>query len=194
MRQEKIASIIQSRQPLSVGIESVHEHFRIVMDKFDAFRRLCLRRMQDSSLGDDLSKLGTALSGSGQLLEEGSELRDKLLRLTNRLSRDTINIAVIGRARQGKSRLLQSITGLSSDEIPDGSMEFCTGVRSDIINDPKADTAYAVVHFLTEQRFLEDKVMLYFEALRGYKNDITVPSSLAEFRSMKLPAIQGASP
>ena len=32
--------------------------------------------------------------------------------------------------------------------------------------------------------------MLYFEALRDYKNDITVPSSLAEFRSMKLPALQ----
>ena len=157
MRQEKIAGIIQSRQPLSVRIDGVQEHFRIVMDKFDAFRRLCSRKMQDSSLGDDLSKLGTALSGSGQILEEGSELRDKLLRLTNRLSRDTLNIAVIGRARQGKSRLLQSITGLSSDEIPDGSLEFCTGVRSDIINDPKADTAYAVVHFLTGKDSLKIK-------------------------------------
>ena len=190
MRQEKIASIIKSRQPLADKVESVQAHFRKVMDQFDGFRRLCSRKMQDSALADDMSRLGTILSGSDQLLEEGSELRDKLLRLTNRLSRDTLNIAVIGRARQGKSRLLQSITGLSSDEIPDGSLEFCTGVRSDIINDPKADTAYAVVHFLTEQRFLDEKVSLYFEELRRFKKDIAVPSSLSEFKSMSLPKIK----
>lgn len=189
MRQEKIASIIQSRRPLATKLESVQTHFRKVMDQFDGFRRLCSRKMQDSALADDLSRLGAILSGADQLLEEGSELRDKLLRLTNRLSRDTLNIAVIGRARQGKSRLLQSVTGLSADEIPDGSMEFCTGVRSDIINSPKTDTAYAVVHFLTEQRFLEDKVYLYFEELRKYKKDITLPSSVAEFRDMRLPRI-----
>ena len=190
MRQEKIAGIIKSRQPLADKVESVQAHFRKVMDQFDGFRRLCSRKMQDSALADDMSRLGTILSGSDQLLEEGSELRDKLLRLTNRLSRDTLNIAVIGRARQGKSRLLQSITGLSSDEIPDGSLEFCTGVRSDIINDPKADTAYAVVHFLTEQRFLDEKVSLYFEELRRFKKDIAVPSSLSEFKSMSLPKIK----
>lgn len=189
MRQEKIASIIQSRQPLATKLESVQAHFRKVMDQFDGFRRLCSRKMQDSALADDLGRLGTILSGADLLLEEGSELRDKLLRLTNRLSRDTLNIAVIGRARQGKSRLLQSVTGLGADEIPDGSLEFCTGVRSDIINDPKADTAHAIVRFLTEQRFLEDKVYLYFEELQKYKKDITLPSSVAEFRDMSFPKI-----
>lgn len=189
MRREKIASIIQSRQPLAQSVESVQERFRRVIDQFDAFKRLCSRKMQDSSLTNDLSKLNTVLSNSGQLIEEGTELRGKLSHLANRLSRDTLNIAVIGRARQGKSRLLQSITGLSSDEIPDGRLEFCTGVRSDIINDPKADTAYAVVEFMTEKRFLEDKVSLYFEALREYKKDITIPVTISEFRSMTLPTI-----
>lgn len=193
MRREKIASIIRSRQPLAQSVESVQERFRRVIDQFDAFRRLCSRKMQDSSLADDLSRLNTVLSNSGQLIEEGTELRDKLSHLANRLSRDTLNIAVIGRARQGKSRLLQSITGLSSNEIPDGSLEFCTGVRSDIINDPKADTAYAVVEFMTEKRFLEDKVSLYFEALREYKKDITIPVTISEFRSMSLPKIQDFS-
>jgi len=35
-------------------------------------------------------------------------------------SRSTLNIGVIGRARQGKSRLLQSLTGLGTEEIPSG--------------------------------------------------------------------------
>jgi ATPase subunit of ABC transporter with duplicated ATPase domains len=40
--------------------------------------------------------------------------------LKNRFNRDTINIGVIGRAGQGKNLLLQSLTGLSSNEIPTG--------------------------------------------------------------------------
>jgi hypothetical protein len=69
--------------------------------------------------------------------------------LKNRFSRDTLNIGVIGRARQGKSRLLQSLTGLSAAEIPDGDRQHCTGVRSTIHHSNSVDT-YGEVWFHTE--------------------------------------------
>ena len=70
-----------------------------------------------------------------------SDLNADLERLRNRFSRKALNITVIGRARQGKSRLLQTITGLSAEEIPDGNLAFCTGVRSDIVNELQVENA-----------------------------------------------------
>ena len=119
-----------------------------------------------------------------------SELRkidENLALLQNRFSRDTLNIVVIGRARQGKSRLLQTITGLSTEEIPDGNQAFCTGVRSDIINTPSTDTAYAQVSFLSERQFIEDKLAPYFRDIQEYKADLFTPSSVHEFQTMRLP-------
>ncbi|MEM7592066.1 MAG: hypothetical protein AAF383_11215 [Cyanobacteria bacterium P01_A01_bin.83] len=40
---------------------------------------------------------------------------------------------VVANARQGKSRLLRSLTGLSEDVIPDGEHGHCTSVASTII-------------------------------------------------------------
>ena len=66
-------------------------------------------------------------------------------RLYQRLNRDTINIGVIGRARQGKSTLLQKLTGLTDSEIPTSSGLPCTSVQSNIYHLDK-DT-YAKVYF-----------------------------------------------
>ena len=45
-------------------------------------------------------------------------------RLHTRFNRDSINISVVGRARQGKSRLLQAISGLGNGVIP-ASVRCC---------------------------------------------------------------------
>ncbi len=53
-----------------------------------------------------------------------------------RFSRDTINIAVIGKARVGKSEFLKSISNLSDYVIPAFSETDCTGAVSVIENKP----------------------------------------------------------
>lgn len=60
--------------------------------------------------------------------------KDELQRLQNRFSRDSVQIAFIGQARQGKSSFLQRISGLNDDTIPSSSATDCTGAISIISN------------------------------------------------------------
>ena len=66
-------------------------------------------------------------------------------RLEKRFNRETINISVVGRAGQGKSRLLQSISGVENDIIPADTGGDCTGAKSTIAN-AKGET-YAHIKF-----------------------------------------------
>ncbi|BAY89803.1 MULTISPECIES: hypothetical protein [unclassified Tolypothrix] len=109
---------------------------------------------------------------------------EALKKLRINFSRNTLNIGVVGRARQGKSRLLQSLTGLSANEIPDGNRGFCTGVKSKIYHTPNVET-YAPVWFHTEQSFLEEVIFPYYDKL----NLSSKPSTLEEFASSTLPGL-----
>lgn len=60
--------------------------------------------------------------------------KKELLRLHNRFSRENVQIAFIGQARQGKSRFLQRISGLNDEIIPSSSATDCTGAISIIKN------------------------------------------------------------
>lgn len=102
--------------------------------------------------------------------------------LWQRLNRDTINIGVIGLARQGKSTLLQKVTGLTDDEIPSSDRMPCTSVQSNIYHwDGKT---YAKVYFHSESSFLEQVIQPYYEEL-GFSN---IPKSLTEFRNSPFPS------
>jgi hypothetical protein len=106
-----------------------------------------------------------------------------LTRLKSRFSRDTLNIGVVGRARQGKSRMLQSLSGLSAVEIPDGDRLHCTGVRSTIMHNPNVES-YGEVWFHTERSFLDEVIAPYYgpELL-----NTSSPSTLQEFATNPLP-------
>jgi hypothetical protein len=110
-------------------------------------------------------------------------------KLRVRFSRDTLNIGVVGRARQGKSRLLQSLTGLTAAEIPDGDRQHCTGVRSTIHHNPTVET-YGEVWFHSERSFLDEVISPYYEKLRlGAK-----PITLEEFARKPLPPLPSDLP
>lgn len=83
--------------------------------------------------------------------------------LKKRFSRETINISVVGRARQGKSCLLQSISGLRDEVIPASNGGDCTGAKSVICNSLGQLPARATVVFYNEvelvniiQRYLDE--------------------------------------
>lgn len=84
--------------------------------------------------------------------------------LDKRFGRDTINISVIGRARQGKSRLLQTISGLCDEVIPAANGSDCTGAKSVICNSPGMSRARASVTFYTEYELVQ-QVQRYLDEL-----------------------------
>ena len=63
--------------------------------------------------------------------------------------------------KQGKSTLLQTLSGLSDHEIPARSGKACTAVRSTIYHQPKNPTE-ALVTFHTEESFLQEVILPYF--------------------------------
>lgn len=83
--------------------------------------------------------------------------------LEKRFDRDTVNISAIGRARQGKSRLLQSITGVGNAIIPADSGTDCTGAKSVVCNE-KCET-YAIIRFYTEAELVAN-VQKYLDKLQ----------------------------
>jgi hypothetical protein len=184
MRSERIAGIIERRRPLADSVDKVHGNLNQTLEPLKQFCSQCRTILQN----EEIPEVAQIYEDSARLAGDSESLRGDLERLHNRFSRNTLNIAVIGRARQGKSRLLQTITGLSTEEIPDGNLQFCTGVRSDIVNDPQTESAYARVHFLSGYRFIQENVAPYFSELQRCLPAIVCPSTVDEFRNIALPA------
>ena len=151
-RISRIKSIIDQRRPLAAKIEAAESS---IYQLASALQKVEKHRAQLISKIDDI--------GAQSLLQEvelttiqgdiNAEL-SALSKLKARFSRRTLNIGVVGRAGQGKSRLLQSLSGLSTEEIPSGDRSHCTGVRSTIHHNPNVDT-YGEVWFHSERSFLD---------------------------------------
>jgi hypothetical protein len=80
-----------------------------------------------------------------------------------RVSRHTVNIGVSGRARNGKSTLLQSLSGLGDQQIPAGRGQPVTAVRSRIFHSDTTRSAQITLH--SEASFCADVVAPYFRVL-----------------------------
>ena len=102
--------------------------------------------------------------------------------LKKRFDRDTINISVIGRAGQGKSRLLQSISGVENDVIPADSGGDCTGAKSIICND--SGETRAIVRFFTESELISN-VQEYLSRL---DSDFSL-GTISQIQSLPIDAI-----
>lgn len=177
-----IAKIIQQRRPLADKIGAVEENLKQLAAAIGELEH------QRTGLGSSQGMILPELDLTSPVLQINREL-EALAKLRVRFSRDTLNLGVVGRARQGKSRLLQSLTGLTAAEIPDGDRQHCTGVRSTIHHSPNLDT-YGEVWFHSERSFLTEVIHPYYQQLElGI-----APLSLAEFATQSLPdkQVQGA--
>ncbi|QCE32791.1 hypothetical protein FAI41_03875 [Acetobacteraceae bacterium] len=92
-----------------------------------------------------------------------SQAITSLEHLKARFSRPTLNVGVSGRARVGKSTLLQSISGLNDDQIPTGSGLPVTAVRSRIFHSDHLRRA--ILHLHTYESFRQDVLQPYHDAL-----------------------------
>jgi hypothetical protein len=133
-------------------------------------------------------QLRAALDGSGfaprvDEARSGVAEATRLLRVLGaRFARDTITIGVSGKARVGKSTLLQSISGLGQDQIPTGKGLPVTAVRSRIRHSATAERATLSLH--TFETFAAD-VLAPHHAQLGLPG---LPTSLAEFAQWPYPS------
>ena len=182
-RAQRISDIIKKRKPLVQKIEAVQGNLnslRQALRSLEENRDELVGRVDDKAIAGRLRAIEV-----GPLQQEiESELRS-LGKLKTRFSRNTLNIAVVGRAGQGKSRLLQSLTGLTGLEIPDGSHGHCTGVRSIIVHNPESDAPFADVSFYTERSFLDEVISPYHKELELSPK----PNNLEQFSNSPLPPL-----
>lgn len=73
--------------------------------------------------------------------------------LYKRFERDEVHISFVGRAGQGKSLVLQKISGLPGSIIPSADGSDCTGAKSVISNSPGEETR-AEITFYSEPEFI----------------------------------------
>lgn len=178
-REEKITKIIEKRKPLIQKIETVEKNLKKLISalhNLDVNKTRIIENAEEDTKGK-LEEINT-----NHLKSQIQDYLFELSKLKTRFSRDTINIGVVGRARMGKSRLLQSLSGLSTAEIPDGNRLHCTGVRSTIYHNPYVET-YGEVFFHTEQTFLDEVIAPYYKELELG----SCPLSIEEFAGNPLP-------
>ena len=128
--------------------------------------------------------LGISFNDAENKLNEARKSCEDAL---TRLRRDSINIGVAGKARQGKSQILQMLTGLGDAQIPTGDGDFCTASRSVVRN---GDAQSATVFFLSESDLLSKKVFPSFAPIGtkyGVGLDSRKPGNLIAFMNDTYP-------
>lgn len=103
------------------------------------------------------------------------------LQLLKKLSRNTVNVGVVGLMRMGKSTFLQTISGITSHEIPIGDLGACTSVQSNIYHHD--GNTYANIYLHSEKSFLSNIIADYYIQL----NLENPPESLSSFMNCALP-------
>ncbi|MEY3807492.1 MAG: hypothetical protein RI893_468 [Pseudomonadota bacterium] len=176
----KIDEIINKRQPLVMQIERVETQLTELNSYLQEID--CYRNLDEQLKNERLQALNI-----DHLTQAISVIQHDMQQLKIRFTRNTLNLGVVGRARQGKSRLLRSITGLNQAEIPDGNSTHCTGVRSTIRHIPNI-TPYAEAYFYSEDEFLQQIIKPYFTELVLGK----APTTLEQLASIKLPTLAKA--
>ncbi|MBN3871389.1 MAG: hypothetical protein HWQ23_14250 [Nostoc sp. JL33] len=183
LRATQIAQIIQKRRPLGQKIETVEINLKTLSA---ALRQLEKQRDQLIDRVGDPGTIGRLREIDCSAIQRSIDTELTALNsLKSRFSRNTLNIGVVGRARQGKSRLLQSLTGLSTAEIPDGDDQHCTGVRSNVHHNSEVGETYAEVWFHTERSFLDEVIAPYYEQLHLGSR----PRSIQDFADIPLPEL-----
>lgn len=154
-------------------IQKKHEFFVGLMqllDEYQTLRENILFQIANGSgeyytmsVEDPTFQQKVELADPSAVILQLQKCQKECERLEKRFNRETINISVVGRAGQGKSRLLQSISGVPNDIIPADTGGDCTGAKSTIANEPGMKL-HAKIRFYTEQEILT-QVQAYLDVL-----------------------------
>jgi predicted GTPase len=180
-RRERIATIIQQRKPFLQAIESIQARLQQRIDalvKLEQTQALLLQHNLAPGIQGRLRQLPIA-----PLRQEMEKTKRELELPKKRFSRPTINIGVVGRAGQGKSSLLQSLSDLDQEIIPSGRGGHCTGVRSIILHAPE-QPPHGEITFYAKQALLDEVITPYYQKLPQLG---PAPASIDTFINSNLP-------
>ena len=160
---QTIEEILRHRSERLPRIEAAIDHLRMVSEKIGAIDTLKQSIEQDTATGngqysamlqsDPSIKLRLDAIDTQQIKGDIAKQQERLELLKTRFSREAVQIAFVGYERQGKSRFLQSITGLNNNVIPAYSGTSCTGAVSVIHNSTEPLRAH--IQFYSEAEFFE---------------------------------------
>lgn len=143
-RHEEIQARLGAVSAVLAALESLKDRSASHQQRLHDDVKVC------SLLRDLDAKAEEAIGRTGKLVEE-------LRRLKKRTGRETLNIGVVGKPKQGKSTFLQALTGLEEAIIPTGK-DFVTGACSYLRHDPAVapGDAYAVITPYSRREFMDE--------------------------------------
>lgn len=160
-----IERVLNKRQAWQNKLQTVEGHLRELNDQLGRLQHLADEATAKADIPQDFQQRAGALTKTLDGLHHRiKEVMAKTANLQARFSKNTINIGVAGRARQGKSTILKTISGLSDLVIPTSDGLPCTGAKSRIIH--QNDDPHAVIEFYNETEFLREIVHAYYEELQ----------------------------
>ncbi len=149
-----------------------YERLKMSLEGYQALRNIMLDQINHQkgeyyamSQEDPMLQQKIELADPSAVILQLQKCQAECNRLEKRFDRETINISVVGRAGQGKSRLLQSISGVTNEIIPADTGGDCTGTKSTIAN--AYGKTYSHILFYTEQEIVT-QVNAYLEKLGAY--------------------------
>lgn len=184
-------SVGHIKERLDAVLHRRREHLPVVDEEIDRWHRV-LRLVTE--LGDAVAGAGTVAAreplhavldswDTAAMRRSAQDCLDVLATVRSRVSRNTVNIGVSGRARNGKSTVLQSLSGLDDRQIPSGRGQPVTAVRSRIYHSATDRGARLTMH--TEASFIDDVIAPYHAEL-GIR---PAPRSVPEFAEYRYPRV-----
>lgn len=172
----KITDIIEKRRKQAEHVATVIENWKNLRYKLNKINE---RKDELKEGSKDNHRLISRLDNIdfSIFVNQINQQLEELENLKSRLSRSTLNIGVVGGMRQGKSRLLQTLTGLDNNEIPTGNEGVCTRVLSKIFHANNSQKATSLVKFHSSES-LREIIHLYFDKLSLPGSKPIIPDDL----------------
>lgn len=185
---EQIDKIIDLRKSRVDELKSLREQTQTAYTAVKEFTRMqseLKNKYNDLPLNEkEGPENRIALISTDEFFECYDEFEKQLETLIERLNRDSLHISFIGRAGQGKSLLMQKISGLPGSVIPSAEGDDCTGAKSIITNVDGIGVSATIV-FFTEKEMI-DIVNRYLHKITHGKQKIY---SVNEIRRLSIPVL-----
>ncbi|MGN0298943.1 MAG: hypothetical protein ACI4C1_07180, partial [Lachnospiraceae bacterium] len=181
---QQIDMIIAKRQMNLLQIRNTIANIEKVQQMISKFEQLRQNAAHDTDFiqqgNSDLYEKTSHII-TDELQKQCVDIIVELKGLEKRFSRDHINISFVGKAGQGKSLVMQRISGLDGKIIPSADGSDCTGARS-IITNQDTNEISAQISFYRKEEIIQ-VVNTYLDKI--FKSKTYRVSSIEEIKQLK---------